>query len=161
MTRSKQFVGLMAWLGITFVAAAIGAAASIDAATFYAGLTQPRWAPPGAWFGPVWTVLYVLMAVSAWLVWRARGWPAARGALTMYLLQLALNALWSVLFFHWHEGALAFIDIVALWLLIIATLSAFWRAKPMAGALLVPYLVWVSFAMALNLAVWQFNPQIL
>ncbi|MDX1801927.1 MAG: TspO/MBR family protein [Marinobacter sp.] len=161
MTRSRQFAGLLGWLAITFVAAAIGAAASVDAASFYAGLNQPAWAPPGAWFGPVWTVLYCLMGVAAWLVWKARGWSGARGTLTMYLLQLALNALWSVLFFHWHEGALAFVDIVVLWLLILATLGAFWRIRLLAGALLVPYLLWVSFAMALNLAVWQFNPQIL
>ncbi len=161
MTRPRQLAGLLVWLAITFIAAAIGAAASIDAASFYAGLTQPPWAPPGAWFGPVWTILYILMGVSVWLVWRARGWHGARGALTLYLLQLTLNALWSVLFFHWHEGALAFLDIVALWLLILATLIAFWRVKPLAGALLVPYLLWVSFAMALNLSVWQFNPQIL
>ncbi len=161
MTRSRQFAGLLAWLAITFVAAAIGAAASIDAASFYAGLNRPPWAPPGSWFGPVWTVLYCLMGVSAWLVWKARGWSGAQGALTMYLLQLALNALWSVLFFNWHEGALAFVDIVVLWLLILATLGAFWRVTRLAGALLVPYLLWVSFAMALSLAVWQFNPRVL
>ena len=101
------------------------------------------------------------MGIAAWLVWRVGAFPAARSALTLYLVQLALNALWTWLFFGWHRGALAFADIVLLWVLIVATLIAFWRIRPMAGTLLVPYLVWVSFAAALNFSVWQLNPQVL
>ena len=144
-----------------FIAAAIGSAASIQAGSFYTQLVRPDWAPPPDIFGPVWTVLYALMGIAAWLVWRVAGFRAARTALTLFLVKLAVNALWSWLFFGWHLGAVAFADIVLLWVLIVATLIAFWRIRPIAGALLIPYLLWVSFASALNYAVWQLNPQIL
>ena len=101
------------------------------------------------------------MGIAAWLVWRVGGFRAARTALTFFLVQLAVNALWSWLFFGWHQGALAFADIVLLWVLIVVTLIAFWRISALAGALLIPYLLWVSFATALNYSVWQLNPQIL
>lgn len=161
LPASKQILGLAGWLVITFVAAAIGAAASINAGSFYTQLVLPEWAPPSSVFGPVWTVLYVTMGIAAWLIWRADGFRAARRALTLFLAQLALNALWSWLFFGWHRGALAFADILLLWGLIIATLIAFWRVRALAGWLLVPYLLWVSFASALNYAVWQLNPRYL
>ena len=156
---SSQLVGLAAWLLITLAAAATGAVASINAGAFYAQLAQPEWAPPASWFSPVWSVLYILMAIAAWLVWRAGGFSGARGALTLYLLQLVLNALWSWLFFVWHLGGLALAENLLLWLLIVATLIAFWRISRLAGVLLIPYLLWVSFAVALNFAVWQLNPQ--
>jgi tryptophan-rich sensory protein len=146
------------WLAITFVAAAIGAAASINAAAFYGELAQPSWAPPSSWFGPVWTVLYAAMGVAAWLVWRRAGFREAPAALTLFLVQLGLNALWSWLFFGWHRGALAFADILLLWVLIVLTVISFWRVRPLAGALLVPYLLWVTFAAALNYSVWRLNP---
>ena len=155
----KQILGVAGWLAITFVAAAIGGAASVNAGSFYAQLVLPEWAPPSWVFGPVWTVLYVAMGIAAWLVWRTGGLRAARGALALFLAQLALNALWSWLFFGWHRGAAAFADILLLWVLIVATLIAFWRVRALAGWLLVPYLLWVSFAAALNYAVWQLNPQ--
>jgi translocator protein len=158
---ARQALGLAGWIVVTFIAAAIGAAASINAGPFYAQLVRPEWAPPSSVFGPVWTALYVLMGIAAWLVWRVDGFRAARGALTLFLAQLALNALWSWLFFGWHRGALAFADILLLWILIILTLVAFWRARALAGALLIPYLLWVSFAAALNWAVWQLNPETL
>lgn len=155
----RQILGLAGWLVITFVAATIGGAASVNAGSFYTQLVLPEWAPPTWVFGPVWTVLYALMGIAAWLVWRVDGFRAARGALTLFLVQLALNALWSWLFFGWHRGALAFADILLLWAVIIVTLIVFWRVRALAGALLVPYLLWVSFASALNYAVWQLNPQ--
>lgn len=161
LTKHKQLGGLAAWLIGSFIAAAIGGAASIQAGPFYTQLARPGWAPPPSIFGPVWTVLYALMGIAAWLVWRVGGFRAARSALTLFLVQLALNALWSWLFFGWHRGALAFADILILWALIVATLVAFWRIRPLAGALLVPYLLWVSFAVALNYSVWQRNPQLL
>ena len=154
-------LGLIGWLGTCFIAAAIGAAASVRADSFYAGLVRPEWAPPAWLFGPVWTTLYALMALAAWLVWRVGGFGAARGALALFLLQLALNALWSWLFFAWHRGALAFADIALLLALILATMIAFWRIRPLAGALLLPYFLWVCFAAALNYSVWQLNPQVL
>ena len=160
-TKQKQIIGLAGWLIVSFIAAAIGGAASIQAGPFYTQLIRPDWAPPPWIFGPVWTALYALMGVAAWLVWRVGGFRAAQSALTLFLAQLALNALWSWLFFAWHRGALAFVDILLLWALIIATLIAFWRIRALAGALLVPYLLWVSFATALNHAVWKLNAQLL
>lgn len=159
--KRKQIAGLVGWLVVVVTAAAIGAAASIHAGPFYTQLVRPGWAPPPSIFGPVWTVLYALMGIAAWLVWRVAGLRAARSALTLFLAQLAPNALWSWLFFAWHRGALAFADIIVLWALILATVFVFWRIRPLAGALLVPYLLWVSFATALNYSVWQLNPQAL
>lgn len=161
MSGMKQMMGLLGWLLLSFAAAAIGALASVQAADFYQQLTQPAWAPPSLVFGPVWSVLYALMGIAAWWVWRVGGWHRQRGVLWLFVAQLAMNALWSWLFFGWHRGALAFVDIVLLWLLIVATITGFWRVRPSAGALLLPYLCWVSFATALNFAVWHLNPQIL
>ena len=160
-TRAKQIVGLLAWLGVCFIAAAIGGAASIEAGPFYTQLVRPTWAPPPSVFGPVWTVLYALMGIAAWLDWSARDSRAVRLPITLFLVQLVLNALWSWLFFRWHQGAFAFYDILLLWISIVATLVTFWRIRRLAGALLIPYLLWVSFASALNYAVWQMNPSLL
>jgi tryptophan-rich sensory protein len=164
MTRhstTRDGLGLASWLAISFFAAAIGGAASIHADVFYAQLVQPSWAPPASAFGPVWTLLYAMMAVAAWLVWRQGGFATQRTALSLFLIQLAANALWSWLFFGWHRGALALADIVLLWALVLATTLAFWRVRPLAGALLIPYLLWVSFAAVLNFAVWRLNPDVL
>ena len=161
MNLSKQLIGLLGWLGITLIAAALGAWASITAGSFYAQLARPEWAPPATWFSPVWSSLYLMMAIAAWLVWREKGFHEARGTLTLYLAQLAANTLWSWLFFGWRLGGAAFADIILLWILIVLTLRAFWRMHRLAGLLLVPYLLWVSFAMALNYTVWQRNPQLL
>lgn len=154
-------LGLMGWAAITFAAAAVGALASRQAASFYAQLTLPDWAPPGTVFGPVWTALYLLMGIAAWVAWRTQGFAPARTALYLYLAQLTVNALWSWLFFAWRLGGFALIDIACLWVLVAATLIAFWRVRPIAGALLLPYLLWVSFAAALNYQVWRLNPQLL
>ena len=158
MKGSTQSMGLLGWVAITFAAAALGAWASTSAASFYATLTLPSWAPPASVFGPVWTLLYAMMAIAAWLVWRERGWRGARPALSLYLLQLAINALWSWLFFGWKLGALAFIDILVLLALVCATIVAFARIRRMAALMLLPYLAWISFACALNFWVWQANP---
>lgn len=158
VAKNRQIIGLISWLAVTFVAAAIGSVASIRAGSFYTQLVRPDWAPPAGLFGPVWTILYALMGIAAWLVWRAGGFRAARTALTLFLVQLAVNALWSWLFFGWHLGAAAFVDIVVLLALIVATLISFWRIRPLAGALLIPYLLWVGFASVLNYTVWQLNP---
>jgi translocator protein len=157
----KEFLGLAVWLGISFAAAAVGGFASVNAASFYQELSRPEWAPPGWLFGPVWSLLYLLMGIAAWMVWRARGWRDAAPALALFLVQLAVNALWSWLFFVWRLGQASFIEVLMLWALIVWTLFAFWRARPLAGYLLVPYLLWVSFASALTYAVWQRNPGIL
>ena len=161
LSRQKQILGLIGWFVISFAASAVGAAASIQARSFYSQLAQPAWAPPPWLFGPVWTALFVLMAIAAWLVWRSGGFRTNRIALLLFIGQLIFNALWSWLFFAWHLGALAFFDILFLWILIAATLVSFWRVRPLSGVLLVPYLLWVSFASVLNYFIWQLNPQIL
>ncbi len=161
MSKKKQVIGLLAWLGVTFLAAGIGSAASVNAGPFYMELTRPEWAPPPSVFGPVWSVLYVLIGVAAWLVWRTGGFFMARKALILFFIQLLLNALWTWLFFGWNMGAAAFVEIVLLWGFIVATLIAFWRVNRLAGVLFIPYLLWVSFAVMLSYTVWQLNPEIL
>jgi benzodiazapine receptor len=157
----NPWLALLGWIALCAAAGALGAVASISAPEFYQALDRPTWAPPTGVFGPVWTLLYVLMAVAAWLVWRERGWSRALGALGLFVLQLAFNALWSWLFFGWHRGALAFADILVLLVLIVATIVAFARILPLAAWLLVPYLAWVGFATLLNYSVWQRNPLLL
>ncbi|ALM86119.1 TspO/MBR family protein [Bordetella sp. N] len=157
----RQVIGLVGWLAPGFITAALGAIASVQAAAFYAQLVQPTWAPPAGVFGPAWTTLYILMSLAAWWVWRAGGWRLHGGVLRLYVIQLAVNALWSWLFFAWHLGAWAFVNICVLWLLIVATLIGFWRVRALAGLLLVPYLAWVSFATALCYRVWRDNPGLL
>lgn len=161
VTTTRQLVGLAVWLIVTAAAAGIGAMASARAGTFYQELSRPEWAPPGSVFGPVWSVLYLLQGIAAWLVWRQGGFPAARTALGLYLAQLALNALWTWLFFAWRLGAWPFVEIVVLWALIVATIFAFWRHRPLAAALLIPYLLWVTYASFLTWSIWQRNPAIL
>ena len=161
MAYAKELKGFVGWLLAVGAAGVIGAVASANAAAFYAELARPAWAPPARLFGPVWSFLYLLMTVAAWLIWRKYGFRAARGALTLFIVQLVLNALWSWLFFAWHLGVWALLDILALWTLDLVTTSAFWRLRPLAGALLIPYLLWVTFAMALNYSVWRLYPLLL
>jgi tryptophan-rich sensory protein len=160
-TFKIQFIGLIVWLALCFAAAGVGGFASINAASFYGQLIQPTWSPPGWLFGPVWSVLYTMMGVSAWLVWRQYGMRLVRTAFIVFVVQLALNALWTWLFFTWHLGAIALIEILALWALIATTIVLFWPLNRLAAMLLVPYLAWVSFASALNLALWKLNPAVL
>lgn len=154
----KPLLGLAGWLVVTFSAAAIGALGSANAGPFYGQLARPNWAPPGWLFGPVWTVLYLLIGIAAWLVWRKGGLRGARTGLALFLVQLAANALWSWLFFAWRQGAWAFADILLLWLLIAGTLVSFARLDRIAALLLAPYLAWVTFACALSYSVWKLNP---
>ena len=122
-------------------------------ASWYETLARPEWRPPNWLFGPVWTALYALMGASAFLVWQRR----ARPALALFGVQLALNAAWSWIFFYAHEPGWAFAEILVLWAAILAWIVAAWRASPLAGALQIPYLAWVTFASALNFAVWRMN----
>ena len=154
-----QLVGLLGWLLAAFAAGAVGAVASVDAGSFYAQLSKPSWSPPSWVFGPVWSALYALMGVSAWLVWRSLG--PKRVALGLFGAQLAANALWSWLFFGWHQGGLAAAEVLVLLVLIVATVAAFWRTSRLAALLLVPYLLWVSFASMLTWAIWWSNPGLL
>lgn len=159
--RKQKYLGLGAWLVTSFAASAVGAVATIRASEFYNQLAQPQWAPPSSVFGPVWTVLYAFMGIAAWLVWQSGGFERQRLALGLFFSQLAVNALWSWLFFAWSLGALAFVDIGLLIVLVGATLFLFWRVSTLAGVLLLPYLMWIIFAAALNYSVWHLNPQIL
>lgn len=152
-------MGLLGWLGLSFVAAALGAAATVSAPEFYLELDRPRWAPPPDVFGPVWTVLYVLIGVAAWLVWEQRNRTEVRSALLLFIAQLVANALWSWFFFAWRLGLLAFLEILLLLGLIAATAVSFWRIRRSAGLLLVPYLLWVCYAAALSLSIWQRNAE--
>ena len=144
---------LLGWLAISFVPALIGF--RFPAPEYYAGLRKPPWAPPGWLFGPVWTVLYALMGVAAWLV--ARNGSSARTPFVLWSAQLALNASWTPVFFGLRAPGLALVNIVLLWVALVGTVSAFFSRRPLAGALLVPYLSWVSFATALNFAIWRRN----
>ncbi|CAM3639568.1 TspO/MBR family protein [Paracidovorax anthurii] len=157
----RTWRALAGWLLLCFIAAGIGGLASAQAPQFYAQLHQPPWAPPAGVFGPVWTVLYALMGIAAWLAWREPPGPARRLALRLFAAQLALNALWSWLFFQWRLGAWALADIALLGACLAATFVAFLRLRPVAGALLLPYLAWISFAAALNYTLWRMNPALL
>lgn len=159
--RGSSMLGLIGWIAITACAAALGSAASAGARDFYTTLQRPAWAPSGALFGPVWTVLYLMMAVAAWMVWKARNFIGARVALLLFAVQLVLNALWSWLFFAWHQGALAFLELLLLWVTVLLTTNLFWRVRSAAGMLMVPYLVWLTFAGVLTLVIWRTNPGIL
>ena len=154
----RQALGLAGWLSASFITAGVGGIASTNAAGFYQQLHQPSWAPPGWLFAPVWSALFFLMGVAAWLVWRAHGFRGAGTALKLFLVQLVANALWTWLFFAWRQGFLALAEIAVLWLLIAATTFLFWQLSRVAALLMLPYLAWVSFAAALNFAVWRLNP---
>ena len=160
MNKLKNFVGLAVCFAIAFAAASVGSVASIRAGEFYQELSRPAWAPPSGVFGPVWTFLYCCMAVASWLVWREKS-KARFAALSVYLIQLALNALWSWLFFAWREGRWAFVEVLILLAAIGLTLVLFWRIRKAAAFLLIPYFLWVSFASFLTFAVWRLNPQLL
>lgn len=152
---SRQAFALLGWLVVCF--APTLAVVWVAPDDWFAALNKPEWNPPSWLFGPVWTILYAMMAVSAWLVWREGGWLKQGWPLALFLMQLALNAIWTPLFFGMHSPALAFVDIVLLWLLIAATLWSFWPVSRLASLLLIPYLVWVSFAAVLNFIIWRMN----
>lgn len=153
--------GALLWFALTFLAAALGGLASVRASEFYGALRLPAWAPPASVFGPVWSGLYLLMAVAAWLVWRYRHKVQGSSGLVLYAVALVPNALWSWLFFNGHLGLWALIDVGVLWLLVALTALTFWRVRPIFGLLMVPLWVWVSFAGVLNAVLWQTNPALL
>ena len=160
-SRQPHWTALAVLIVATGLTAAIGAYASFDAKDYYQSLTQPAWAPPASVFGPVWTVLFAMMCGAAWLVVRRLGTQGARPAMLLYGTQLMLNAGWTWLFFRWHTGAWAFVEILVLLLFVALTLVSFWRARALSGWLLLPYLAWVGFASALTLAMWRLNPGVL
>lgn len=151
----RRVLALIGWLLLCFAAAAFGGL--FMPGDWYAGLKKPSWNPPGWVFGPVWTTLYVMMAVAAWLVWKHGGFAVQRRPLMLFLVQLVLNAAWTPLFFGMHQPGLAFAEIVLLWLAIVATFAAFRSVTRTAAWLLAPYLAWVGFAAALNFTLWRLN----
>jgi len=124
---------------------------------WYGGLVKPSWTPPNGLFAPVWIVLYATMAVAGWMVWREAGLSGAALPLSLFAVQLFLNGIWSWLFFGLHRPDMAFADIIALWLAIAATIVVFQPISVTAGLLLLPYFLWVSFALVLNFSIWQLN----
>ena len=158
MKKRNQWVGLIVSVLICFAAAGVGSLVTTpQIPTWYAGLQKPEWTPPDWLFGPVWSVLYLMMAVAAWLIWRQNDPSTTRIPLSLFGVQLVLNSLWSVLFFGRQNPGMAAFEIIFLWVAILATLIAFWRRSRWAGALLVPYLLWVSFAAVLNCEIWRLN----
>ena len=156
---TREAVALGICLVACFVAAGLGALFTGPAVgTWYQQIRKPSFSPPDWVFGPVWTALYTMMAVAAWLVWRRGGFAAQRRPLALFLLQLALNATWTPLFFGLKQPGWAFTEIVLLWLAIAATFIAFRPVNRVAAWLLAPYLAWVSFAAALNFTLWRLNP---
>ena len=151
-SRMRGLAALGGWLILTYSAALTGLLVQVDG--WYAALAKPAWNPPNWVFGPVWTLLYGMMAVAAWLVWQRGGWRAQRRPLGLYLLQWLLNASWTPLFFGLHRPDLAFAAIVLLLAAIVATIAVFLRVRPAAGLLLAPYALWVTFAALLNFSIW-------
>jgi len=154
--RGKQvLLGLLGWIVLCFGAAAIGG--QFTPGEWYAGLEKPTWTPPNWLFGPAWSVLYALMAVAAWLVWKEFGFRAAPSALSLFIAQLALNAAWSWVFFGLQRPGPAFLNLAVLCVAVAVLTAVFWKRLRLAGVLLVPYLLWILFAAALNLQIWRLN----
>jgi len=158
MDAFQSAVRLMACIGVVALAAASGMLLGRPGdGGWYAALHKPSFTPPNRIFAPVWTLLYLMMAVAAWVVWTRGGFAARKFELILFLVQLVLNAAWTPTFFGAHKIGAALAVIITLWAAILATLISFWRASPVAGALLVPYQLWVTFAAALNFAIWRLN----
>lgn len=148
---------LIAWI-LLLVALGAGVGILFGADAWYDALLKPTFNPPASVFGPVWTALYALMAIALWLVWRGRDDVGMRRtALRLFWVQFALNLLWSPLFFGLHSPGLAFVDICLLWMAVLATALAFGKVRSLAGYLMVPYVLWVSFALVLNGTIWLMN----
>ena len=158
LQQPASWIGLAAWMILCFSVAGVGALATtpeIDG--WYKTLDKPAWNPPNSVFGPVWTMLYAMMAIAVWLVWKRDALRNLKRPLTCFAIQLLFNAAWSWVFFYMHEPGWAFLVIVFLWLAIVATTAAFFQISKLAGSLMLPYLAWVSFAAALNYSIWQLN----
>jgi translocator protein len=151
----KPALVLVGFIGLTFLAPLAGAWS--PPGEWYRSLAKPAWTPPSWLFGPAWTFLYLSMAVAAWGVWRRAGWAAPH---RWWLAQLILNAAWTPLFFGLQQPGWAFAEIVLLWLAVAVTLAKFMGTVRWAGWLMGPYLAWLTFAAALNFAIWRMNPEL-
>ncbi len=150
-----SILGLAGFVGACVLVAFSGAV--FRPGEWYEQLAKPSWRPPNWLFAPAWSALYLTIAISGWLVWRDHGVSGAALPLAIYVLQLALNAVWSPIFFGLHRPDLAFFEIALLWLSIVATIALFFPLQQSAALLLLPYLAWVTFAAALNFSVWRLN----
>ncbi len=158
MSKPKQIAGLVVSLLVAFGVAFLGKLfTDLSVNTWYPTLIKPSWTPSGATIGTVWTILYTLMGIAAWIVWRRGGVRVRRLPLGIYAIQLLLNAGWPALFFGLQNPGFALFEIGLLWIAILATAAAFWKVSKPAGALMVPYLIWVCFAGALNTMLWRLN----
>lgn len=156
--KLKAYAVLAGFLVASFSVAAIGGAATASSVgTWYQTLQRPAWNPPNWIFGPVWTLLYILMSVAAWRVWCRAEAATAQSSLRWFAAQLVLNLLWSLLFFGLRSPGLAFVEVLVFWAVLVVMLSQFWRADRIAGALWAPYVAWVSFASVLNGTIWWLN----
>jgi tryptophan-rich sensory protein len=151
----RDIGGLLFWLALSAIVASFGGYFGPE--DWYPQIVKPSWNPPGWVFGPVWTALYIAMAVAAWRVWRVGGWRQNRTPLTFYLVQLVLNAAWSWIFFGLHSIGWAVVDILALLAVIVFVTARFWKKERVAGWLMVPYVLWVGFASVLNFRIWTLN----
>lgn len=157
-STKTQLVALLIFLGLVAAVSGLGSLLTMSGMNgWYESLEQPDWNPPDWVFGPVWSVLYLGIGVSAWLVWRRRGWGGARLALGLWGVQLALNLLWTAIFFGLQEPGLASLEIVILWVAIVSTTVSFWPISKIAAIILIPYLAWVTFAAALTISIWRLN----
>ena len=158
MNKSRWWIGWAVCAGVCVLAGSLSALASgLGDRGWYNSLHRPSWTPPDAVFGPVWTLLYIMMGSALWLVWQSKGRSGAPLAVSLFVVQLALNVVWSPIFFGLHLPGWAMIDLAALWVAVVATMLMFWSIRRLAGLLLTPYLLWCSFAAALNFALWQLN----
>lgn len=160
-TRLTSLMSFVSFFAITWLAAIAGILSSRNAPLIYAKIVQPSWAPPGSVFGPVWSTLYCCMAIAAWLVWRQRERLRVNVCLWAYGIHLIFQAAWSWLFFGLGRADAAMLDIMLLWTMIVWLMLAFWRVDRLAGILMLPYLLWVSFASVLNAALWLLNGNVL
>jgi translocator protein len=158
MAKWNPWLVLMLFVAICLAVSGLGAIFTADSVrNWYPSLDKPKWNPPSWIFGPVWTVLYLMMAVAAWLVWRKGELSDIKIPLGLFAFQLILNAAWSPLFFGLKNPLAGLLDIIPLWLAILATMASFWRISSTAGVLLIPYWLWVGFATALNFTLWKMN----
>lgn len=154
----KDGIRLAVFLVAVFLTASLGALLTAPSVPgWYNTLEKPSWTPPNYLFGPVWTILYIFIAIAGWLAWRKSGPDIDVLTFGLYLFQLVLNTLWSGFFFALQNPGLAFLEIVVLWLVILGTLVRFTALSRTAALLFVPYLIWVTYALALNLAIWRMN----
>jgi translocator protein len=158
--KSKSLLGLLFFVVLVLAAAALGSWATMpEIEGWYRTLNKPAWNPPNSIFGPVWTTLYLMMAVAAWIVWKQGAWKVVALPLSLFSIQLLLNVAWSWIFFSLHQPGWAAVEIFLLWLSIAATVICFFRHSKIAAWLMIPYMAWVTFASILNVAIWRMNIQ--